>query len=103
MRKGEDRAPTQVTFRGIVGNITLSRVGELPAVKISVVTPQGKSSEFHVLNPPDWLGVGISVEGEFHEAVTTRGVRNVVDNIRRASEQGEIELAEVTVMNVTFS
>ncbi|MCS7094284.1 MAG: hypothetical protein NZ988_00535 [Thaumarchaeota archaeon] len=103
MKRREKRAPTQATFRGIVGNISLGRIGELPAVKILVVNPQGKSTEFHVLNPPDWLGVGVSVEGEFHEAVTTRGVRNVVDSIRRGSEQGEIELTEVTVMNVTFS
>ncbi|MEN3048435.1 MAG: hypothetical protein ABDH63_06625 [Candidatus Caldarchaeales archaeon] len=99
----EERSTAQATFRGMVSDISLGRVGELPAVKISVVNPQGKATEFHVLNPPDWLEVGVSVEGEFHEAVTTRGVRNVVDSMRRSSEQGEIELTEVTVMNVTFS
>ncbi len=90
------------TFRGTVTKIALGRLGELPAVKVTVATPEGKSTDYYVADPPDWLEVGVRVEGSFREAVTTRGVRRVVESIRRTDVGQSVELEEVEIRHVTF-
>lgn len=90
------------TFRGTVTKIALGRLGELPAVKFTVTTPEGRSTEYYVADPPDWLEVGARVEGSFREAITTRGVRRVVDWMRRTDADQPVELEEVEIRQVTF-
>lgn len=89
-------------MRGTVTKLALGRLGELPAVKITVATPDGRSSDYYVADPPDWLEVGVKVEGSFREVITTRGARRVVESIRRADDGQPTELEEVEIRQVTF-
>ncbi|MDT7968137.1 MAG: hypothetical protein RQ949_02585 [Candidatus Calditenuis sp.] len=90
------------TLRGTVTKLALGKLGELPAVKITVATPDGRSSDYYVADPPDWLEVGVRVEGSFREVITTRGARRVVESIRRADAGQPTELEEVEIRQVTF-
>ncbi|MFZ8857525.1 MAG: hypothetical protein ACO2O1_04700, partial [Candidatus Caldarchaeales archaeon] len=89
------------TLRGTVTKLALGRLGELPAVKITVATPDGRSSDYYVADPPDWLEVGVKVEGSFREVITTRGARRVVESIRRADDGQPTELEEGELRQVT--
>jgi len=97
-----DRLNGTATFRGTVTKIALGRLGELPAVRVTVTTPEGKSADYYVADPPDWLEVGVRVEGSFREAITTRGVKRVVDSMRRTDAGQAFELEEVEIRQVTF-
>ncbi len=90
------------TFRGTVTKIALGRLGELPAVKVTVATPDGRSTDYYLTDPPDWFEVGVRVEGSFREAITTRGVKRVIESIRRTDAGQPMELEEVEIRQVTF-
>jgi len=62
-------------FHGHVVKMRIGRLGNAPALRLTVFTPNNTHLDLYIHSPPDWLSIGTPVEGRYYEA--TVGERNV--------------------------
>lgn len=69
-------------FRGHIVKMRIGRLGNAPALCLSVFTPNRTHLELYVHSPPDWLSIGAPVEGRYYEAALDDKNAFIVEEIR---------------------